>query len=179
MGRANKRNPEAGGDSLDDLKQKLKDWLKVHAKRENIIVNQMKIDLLCEAAGHFPPLWTPPYHPELQPIELLWRSVKGYVSRKYVGSRNMTTLDEQVREGFRKYGSAEFVSNHFIKQVLEFEHTYKTEGYNGDVVPDSWDDYILTEDADLFADFNEGVMEDIDEEDDGVVDGFAEADIGE
>ena len=81
----------------------------------------------------------------------------------------MTTLGEQVREGFRKYGSAEFVSKHFVKQALEFEQVYQTEGYNGDVVHDSWDDYTLTEDADLFADFNEGVIED----------GFAEADIGE
>ena len=70
-------------------------------------------------------------------------------------------------------------SNHFVKQALEFEKKYKTDGYNGDVVPDSWDDYILTEDAELFADFNEGVMGDIVEDDDGVEDGFAEADIGE
>jgi hypothetical protein len=84
-GRANKANPEAGGDSLDDLKQKLKDWLRVNAASQGLIVGKMKIDLLCETNGHFPPLWTPPYHPELQPIEHLWRDVKQYVARKYVG----------------------------------------------------------------------------------------------
>ena len=48
---------------------------------------------------------------------------------------------------FLEYGSAEFVSEHLIKDILEFEVKYKTEGYIGDVVPRSWDDYILTEDA--------------------------------
>ena len=178
-GRANKQNPAAGGDSLDDLKKKLKDWLKSYADTERIIVNKMKIDLLCENYGHFPPLWTPPYHPELQPIELLWRTVKGYVARKYVGGRSMNELEAQVRDGFLKYGSAEFVSGHLMRDVLEFENKYKTEGYHRDVVPRSWDDYILTEDAELFAELGEGINGDIDEEDQGVFDGEAMADVGE
>jgi hypothetical protein len=76
VGRANKNNPEAGGDSLDELKQKLKVWLKDNADTKGLLVGKMKIDLLCETNGHYPPLWTPPYHPELQPIEHLWRDVK-------------------------------------------------------------------------------------------------------
>ena len=71
------------------------------------------------------------------------------------------TLGEQVREGFRKCGSTERASKHFVKQALEFEQAYKTEGYSGGVAPDSWGVYVPAEDADLFADFNEGVMEDI------------------
>jgi len=176
-GRANKRNPEAGGDSLDDLKRKLKDWLKVNAAAKGLIVNKMKIDLLCANYSHFPPLWTPPYHPELQPIELLWRTVKGYIARKYVGGRSMNELEAQIRDAFLEYGSAEFVSDHLIKDILEFEVKYKTEGYFGDVVPRSWDDYILTEDAELFEDFDDGVNVDIEEEDAGVEDGFAMANV--
>jgi len=44
--------------------------------------------------------WTPPYHPELQHIEELWRDVKQYVARKYVGLRSMTDLRKHVLEGF-------------------------------------------------------------------------------
>ena len=157
----------------------MKNWLKIHAKREGITVDKMKIDMLCENHGHFPPLWTPPYHPELQPIELLWRTVKGYVARKYVGGRSMNELEAQVRDGFIKYGSAEFVSEHLMRDVLEFENKYKTKGYNGDVVPRSWDAYILSEDAELFAEFGEGINGDIDEEDRGVFDGEAMAYVGE
>eukprot|EP00237_Pycnococcus_provasolii_P002599 CAMPEP_0119197360 /NCGR_PEP_ID=MMETSP1316-20130426/13709_1 /TAXON_ID=41880 /ORGANISM="Pycnococcus provasolii, Strain RCC2336" /LENGTH=180 /DNA_ID=CAMNT_0007193157 /DNA_START=46 /DNA_END=584 /DNA_ORIENTATION=+ len=48
-------------------------------------------------------LFTPPYHPELQPIEKLWRDVKMYVARKFVGERNMKELWSQVLDGFRIY----------------------------------------------------------------------------
>ena len=56
----------------------------------------------------------------------------------------MNELEAQIRDAFLEYGSAEFVSDHLIKDILEFEVKYKTEGYFGDVVPRSWDDYILT-----------------------------------
>ncbi|CAK4100585.1 unnamed protein product [Aphanomyces euteiches] len=37
--------------------------------------------------------WTPPYHPDLQPIELVWSDVKGKVGRQYTA----TTSFEDVR----------------------------------------------------------------------------------
>jgi hypothetical protein len=89
----------------------------------------------------------------------------------------MNELEAQIKDAFLKYGSAEFISEHLIKDILEFEVKYKTEGYKGDVVPRSWDDYILREDAELFEDFDDGVNVDIDEEDAGVEDGIAMANI--
>ena len=176
-GRASKANPQSGGDSLDDLKQKLKDWLKVNAAKEGLIVGKMKIDLLCETNGHFPPLWTPPYHPELQPIEHLWRDVKQYIARKYVGGRNMTELREQVKEAFLLYGTAKWVSEKLVAKSLEFEEKYKTEGYEGDIIPASWDDYVIAEDAEIAEEANDGINDDINEEDGDDEDGFAMADI--
>ena len=38
-GRANSKKPDAGGDSLDTLKAKLKAWLAVNAEREGIMVD--------------------------------------------------------------------------------------------------------------------------------------------
>jgi hypothetical protein len=46
MGRANKNNPAAGEDSLDELKQKLKAWLKDNAEIEGLLMDKMKVDLL-------------------------------------------------------------------------------------------------------------------------------------
>ena len=172
-GRANNRNPEKGGDSLDVLKDKFRSWLKINADEHGLIVGKKKIDVLCEKWGHFPPLWTPPYHPELQPIEHLWRDVKQYVARKYVGGRTMTELYDQVREGFRLYGTMEWVSDHFVKECLEWEQVYKTKGFEGDIVPASWDDYILSENQDNDEDINDGIMDDIEEEDNDDEDGFA------
>ena len=77
----------------------------------------------------------------------------------------MTELREQVTEAFLKYGTAEWVSSKLVAKCLEFEVKYKTEGYEGDTVPASWDDYILTEDAEMLADVNDGINDDIEEED--------------
>ena len=46
-------------------------------------------------------------------------------------------------------------------------------------MPASWDDYILTKDAALYEEFNDGINDDIEEEDGDDEDGFALADIGE
>ena len=178
-GRANRRNPEAGGDSLDTMKASLRVWLRENADREGIIVNKMKIDLLCDASGHFPPLWTPPYHPELQPIEHLWRDVKMYVARKYVGGRSMTELVEQVKEAFLMYGKAEWVSKKLVAESLKWEVEYKTKGYTGDDVPPSWDDYTTQEDQDFEDEASEGTSDDIEEEDGDDEDGFAVVDVGD
>ena len=77
----------------------------------------------------------------------------------------MTELGVQVREGFLKYGTAEWVKNHYVKQSIEWEVKYKTEGYVGDIVPASWDDYILTNDHANGEEANNGIIEDMVDED--------------
>jgi len=104
-----------------------------------------------------------------------WRRTSLVTGTETEGSDE--ACEAQIRDAFLEYGSAEFVSEHLIKDALEFEVKYKTEGYIGDVVPRSWDDYILSEDAELFEDFDDGVNVDIDEEDAGVEDGFAMANV--
>ena len=176
-GRVNNKNPADGGDSLDDLKQKLKQWLRIHAREYDLLVNKMNIELLCEKAGHFSPLWTPPYHPELHPIELLWRDVKQHVARKYAGGRSMSELEEQVKEGFLLYGTAEWASTKLVPKCLEWENRYKIKGFNGDGIPPSWDDYIIENENRLYEDLDEGINDDIEEEDGDDEDGFAMAEI--
>lgn len=60
------------------LKSRVKDWISKNVP--------MEIEVLTEEAGH-KLLFTPPYHSDLQPIELTWARVKGNVGRQYsVGS---------------------------------------------------------------------------------------------
>jgi transposase len=49
-----------------------------------ILSNNVKIEVehLVEAGGH-PVLFTPAYHSDLQPIELVWALVKGNVGLQY------------------------------------------------------------------------------------------------
>jgi transposase len=45
-------------------------------------------------------IWTPPYCPKVQPIELLWAKVKGGVAEKYHPDRTMELIITQVKEEF-------------------------------------------------------------------------------
>ena len=45
-------------------------------------------------------IFTPPYTPQLQPIELLWADVKNFVARSTSSSFNAESLQQLVRLGF-------------------------------------------------------------------------------
>jgi hypothetical protein len=57
-----------------------------------------KIDALLAEHGH-PVLHLPPYYPDLNPIELIWASVKEYVARKNVSVR----LDDTMKLAEEKF----------------------------------------------------------------------------
>jgi hypothetical protein len=62
--------------------------------------------VLAEEQGHRV-LFTPPYHSDIQPIELLWARIKGEVGRQYSNSstlaqvyiRLVASFDKVMREG--------------------------------------------------------------------------------
>ena len=76
-------------------------------------------------------LLTPPYHPELQPIEKLWRDVKMFVAREFAGTRKMSELWVHVLEGFKRYGGANFCARRVAK-CWKFVDDYATHGCFGD-----------------------------------------------
>ena len=76
---------------------------------------------------------TPPYHPELQPIEELWRDVKCSVARKFAGTRTMTVLRSHVEEAFRHYGTAAKTVNK-ISRARANEKKYREKGVYADVI---------------------------------------------
>jgi hypothetical protein len=57
-----------------------------------------KIDDLLAEHGHYA-LRLPPYHPDLNPIELIWASIKEYVARKNVSFR----LDDAMKLAEEKF----------------------------------------------------------------------------
>ena len=91
----------------------------------------------------------------------------------------MTALHAQVREGFLKYGTAGWVSSHYVKQSREWELKYKTKGYVGDVIPASWDDYVIIEEHTEHGEVDHGIIRDMEEEDVDVEEGFEGDDMGD
>ena len=78
----------------DDLVNALKLWLEVHPGWNKTAPEQLLSD-----AGHRI-IYTPPYCPELQPIEKLWALVKGRVAAQATVDRTMFQTREQCEDAF-------------------------------------------------------------------------------
>ena len=63
---------------------------------------ECKVERVLKAEG-FDVLWTPPYTPDLQPIEVYWAIGKNRVAAKYQSGRSMKETVRQLREGW--YGT--------------------------------------------------------------------------
>jgi hypothetical protein len=150
------------GDNLEQLKVILNEWLVDNADLHQLLVDKTRVGEMIAKQGHHL-LYTPPYHPELQPIETLWRDVKMRIARKYSRQRTMATLKDDIIESFRRYGSAANCQRK-IAQAEVFEASYAEHGLYGSNPID------LTGDDEDEA---EGHVEDVDVgmESDGDVDG--------
>lgn len=76
-----------------------------------------RVDSLIEAAGH-KVLRTPPYHCQLNPIELVWSDVKGFVAqenRKF----KMQLLEDLVWKGIRQVSGSKWKS--YVQHVKNEE----------------------------------------------------------
>lgn len=95
-------------------KQKIKHWLennRIMCRDDALKVELVEIlkklapeptyalDEIAEKAGH-QVLRTPPYHPELQPIEICWGVVKNHVARNC--NFTLKGLEKQIELGFQK-----------------------------------------------------------------------------
>jgi len=86
------------------------------------------IDEIARSHGH-EVVRTPPYHPELQPIEIYWGVVKNHVARKC--DFTMKNLIEQLASGFSKV-TADTCSK-IIAKVRKVEDKFWTEDSENDV----------------------------------------------
>jgi transposase len=70
---------------------------------KNHILNHVKIEVehLSEEGGHTV-LFTPAYHSDLQPIELVWALVKGNVGRQYSNGTTLNMVYERLLHEFNQ-----------------------------------------------------------------------------
>ncbi len=110
--------------SRDCLKPELLEILKKMAPEPIYEINKV-----AQSYGH-DVLRTPPYHPELQPIETCWGVVKNHVARNC--DFTMNTLIEQLECGFKKV-TAETCAK-IIAKVRKIEDKFWTEDFKMDEI---------------------------------------------
>ena len=77
-------------DTVTTLRQRLK------AYNDTV---EPEIVLLAKQHGH-EVLYTPPYHCDLQPIEMVWSQVKGEVGRQYDTATTMQIVKQRLEAAF-------------------------------------------------------------------------------
>ena len=71
------------------------------------------IERLAASRGHRV-VWTPAYHSDRQPIELLWAAVKNQIARLYASKRSLDETKRQLMEAITLYSTKEHCTN-FIR----------------------------------------------------------------
>ena len=80
--------------SLDEMKSVMKAYLVQHPE-----LSRTRLQHIFDHHG-YELIFTPPYTPQVQPIELVWAHVKNYVARQTDATTNGEQLRELVRKGF-------------------------------------------------------------------------------
>ena len=102
----------AGGPSKEDLIAAVEKWLEEHPDHNKTVVEQLMSDV-----GHSL-VYTPPFCPEVQPIELLWAKIKRYVADRSTHNRSMTEAREQTEEAFEQ------VTKMFCNSIVKHCHDW-------------------------------------------------------
>jgi transposase len=102
----------AGGPSKEDLLAAVQKWLDEHPNHNRTVVEQLLSD-----AGHSL-VYTPPFCPEVQPIELLWAKLKRFVAARSTHNRSLTAARQQTEQGFEQ------ISKMFCNSIVKHCHDW-------------------------------------------------------
>lgn len=129
------------GPSAEELKAATLIWLKAN-KPEAL---QSKVEAKFAQLG-WSIVWTPPYCPKFQPIELLWGAAKQRAATMYFPGRNMATTKLHLRLGF--YGGNNNNGRHWgpvniagcwntakaeLNKWISLDRKYVEDGLSGDL----------------------------------------------
>lgn len=87
------------GPTIEDLIDATEKWLEAHPGHNKTIVEQLMLD-----KGHSL-VYTPPFTPKVQPIELLWAKVKREVAKQSTHNRSIDDARQQTEEAFERINS--------------------------------------------------------------------------
>ena len=101
-----------GGPSKDDLLAAVRKFLEEHPDHNRTVIEQLMSD------KGYSLVYTPPFCPEVQPIELLWAEVKRYVADRCYHKRSPAEARAQTEEGFAQ------VTYGFILNIIKHCHDW-------------------------------------------------------
>lgn len=102
---AKRRNPKSGGNNTGGpTKEEMDAYLHAWLTRHKPELLRSAVQNAFDAKG-WDLIFTPPYCPCVQPIELVWSQAKGYVARMYFLDRSLEQTKDQLRQGF--YGDGD------------------------------------------------------------------------
>lgn len=87
-----------------------------HARVTGVCAREHRIDLV----------FLPPYAPDLNPIEYIWKSIKRIVSRMFI--RDLDHIKELIESSFRNCAAHLGYARNWIERFLEGGYKYKTIG---------------------------------------------------
>jgi DDE superfamily endonuclease len=103
--------------------EEMKMGLLSYFKENNLELLECKVESALEKRGH-KILWTPPYSPDLQPIELFWAAGKNYARKFATNGMTMKETVKYVREGW--YGNVrEWEDNNLTINNDDYRRTLK------------------------------------------------------
>ncbi|CAN0096522.1 unnamed protein product, partial [Ectocarpus fasciculatus] len=103
-------------------------------------------------------LFTPPYCPDLQPIELFWAYGKNYVAHNFIQGRLLPDVHQMLIEGL--YGMGETATNKVVGKMVNRSNEF----VNNDDEEESDEEDTDSDDEDLEGD-DEDIEKDGDEDD--------------
>ena len=119
IGRAGQTKPRVA--SLDELKISFLNWMKDN-KPEFLA---RKVEKYVHGLGH-EILWTPPYAPKLQPIELFWAAGKNHVALQHHYGMKMRDVVQSLREGWYGNGNTYPVNHPLAKRLVDCRGLWRT-----------------------------------------------------
>lgn len=127
--------------------------LEVRSKAREYIKTSIPMDCckLAEEAGH-KVLFTPPYHSDIQPIELVWALVKGNVGRQYNSDTTLSLVYARLMEEFKKLEESGHSSvGKMIAKCADLAHHMYQDGLE----EDDADDYDTEDEEGVLGDQQE------------------------
>ena len=106
--------------TVEEMRQRLKEELQKYPQYQTTEVSKVMKE------HGYQCIYTPPYTPTVQPIEMIWAYVKNYVARQYTKNRNKQQLVEQTRRGFYGHPATKHrgVTAHLCTKLINHCHKW-------------------------------------------------------